>query len=617
LVARPLSSVFIGGLNPSGSAYKALAADLAKHDVSVVTLAAPLAGLPGDTDTTLSTDLVPGASVAALASRGDLWVGGIGTVTYADNGTVLAFGHPDFWSGDTSQYMSNAWIDGVWPSLYEPYKVGRPTATRGQFTEDRFAGILGKVDSFPSETTITARATNSDTGDSLTTHVYIPRLLLSTGQWDSQLVAAAISVSAEKLIDLGNADGSVLTTTTVHVNDGAHEYSVTIPDVVDSGNVGGDMTADAALIVDKLQGVLAYGIQTPDIESVDFQMSYSKMHRSANITGVDVPAGLKTGVNIAEVTYAAYGQADPVTQDVAFTIPATMPLSGVLTASSSGEGDSSDSPPDSSNSGQSAPDQAPDSIKTIAQAIDYLNSAQPQDVVKLTYVPNGASDATTSSVVRESATPWQLSGVASENSPVITTHLSATTVDYRGIVDVSGDVDGPATDSTVEIYAQSVAGGASAPWKHLATVTARYDASQEDATFDTVIGNLTTTSRLRFHIAAHDGWLSSDVTRILKVRADTHLTVSTTTPQVLKPFTLSARVLPAAAAGTKVSFQYWNKRQGIWITLSTRTLVDSSGAARAKFVWQLGKGTWKVRARFHGGATNAASASNAVTLHVK
>jgi len=81
----------------------------------------------------------------------------------------------------------------------------------------------------------------------------------------------------------------------VRVNDGAHEYVVTIPDVVDSSDVGWDMTSDTALIVDKLQGVLAFGTQTPEIESVDFQMSFTRNHRSARIVGVDVVGGLRTG----------------------------------------------------------------------------------------------------------------------------------------------------------------------------------------------------------------------------------------------------------------------------------------------------------------------------------
>ena len=612
LVAKPLSSIFIGGLNPSGTAYKALVTDLAKHNVSVVTLGAPLGGLSGDTDSTLSADLVSGAAVASLASRGDLWVGGIGTVTYADNGNVLAFGHPAFWAGDTNLFMSNAWIDGVWPSLYEPYKVGRPTATRGQFTQDRFAGILGKVGSFPSETTVTAHATNIDTGESLTTHVYIPRPLLSTGQWNSQLVAAAVSVSAEKLIDSGYADGSAQTTTTVRVNDGAHEYVVTIPDVTDSSDVGWGMTNDTTLIVDELQDVLANGTQTPEIESVDFEMSYTKHHSSARIVGVDVPAGLKTGENIATVTFVAYGQPDFVTQNIAFTIPAGIPLSGVLTASSSEE---ANSPTETASSSETTPGPISGWIETVADAVDYLKSVQPDDVVKLTYVPN-ASSGSADGVARSAATPWELSGIAVANSPVISTEFSATTVDYRGTTSISGTVNGPTADSTVEIYAKSAVAGESAPWKHLATVTAEYDASREEASFETQVGDLPTTSKVRFHIAGHDGWLSSDATRTLKVRANTHLSVSTTTPQSMKSFTLSARVLPAAAAGSKVSFQYWNKHQGAWITLSTRTLAVSGGAARTKVVWQLGKGTWKVRARFRGGPSNAASASNAVSLHV-
>ena len=78
-----------------------------------------------------------------LAARGDLWAGGIGTVTYVDTPTVVAFGHPAYYEGDTGLYLCNAWIDGVWPSTYMAYKLGRPAAVRGTLTQDRLAGIVG------------------------------------------------------------------------------------------------------------------------------------------------------------------------------------------------------------------------------------------------------------------------------------------------------------------------------------------------------------------------------------------------------------------------------------------------------------------------------------------
>ncbi len=75
----PLSVVEIGGL-PSGSkAFKRLAADFAKHGVDVRPVGA---GLGASADSSFSTDLVGGASVAAVLSSGDIWAAYFGTVTY-------------------------------------------------------------------------------------------------------------------------------------------------------------------------------------------------------------------------------------------------------------------------------------------------------------------------------------------------------------------------------------------------------------------------------------------------------------------------------------------------------------------------------------------------------
>ncbi len=48
-----------------------------------------------------------------------------------------------FYEGDSGLYLCNAWIDGVWPSTYMAYKLGRPAAVRGTLTQDRLAGIVG------------------------------------------------------------------------------------------------------------------------------------------------------------------------------------------------------------------------------------------------------------------------------------------------------------------------------------------------------------------------------------------------------------------------------------------------------------------------------------------
>ena len=619
-VAKPLSSVFIGGLRPGGSAYKALAAALAKHDVKIVALDTPLAGTSAADDAEFATPLVPGAAVATLASRGDLWVGGIGTVTYTDGSSVLAFGHPAFWSGTTSLYMANAWIDGIWPSSYEPYKLGSPGATRGQFTQDRFAGILGTLNDFPAETTITAHATDADTGESVNTHVYIPRLLMNTGQWDSGIAVAAVSVAYERLEDAQAIDGSAITTTTARVSDGIREYTITIPNRYDSSDVGSDGSTDVRDIVDELQGVLSSGTQTLDIESIDLQTSVSAHHRSATVVGVSVDGGLRSGVNTATVTYFVYGEPAYLTRKVAFTIPAGMGLQGTLTAMSTkyalensnpGEGDVT--------STVTTPGPVTDRIWMVSDAVSDLNATLPNSALQLQYTtanPDSAETPTDASatVTATDITPWYLDGVATADSPVMSAELSRSTVNYRGATVLSGEIIGPTADSTVRIYGR-VAGESTE--RLLDTVTATYNTAADTSTYYSLISGLPANTKLRVHIDPADGWLSSDAFCRLKVRAKAQVNASTTTFAVGKTITLSAKVLSPASAGSKLRFQRWNAHTHAWLTISTETLVASSGAARASTTWQPGRGTHKVRVRFLGGPANAAASSNTIVLHVR
>ena len=156
LVAKPLLGMFIGGLPARSAPYKELQAELAAKGITLTSRATP-----GSGTSSLDTTLVPGAAIGAMVSRGDLWLGAIGTVSYTDDNDVLAFGHPFLWNGPTGMFMTNAFIDGIWPSAKAPYKLARPGALQGTITQDRWSGILGENNQFPTEATITATVPES------------------------------------------------------------------------------------------------------------------------------------------------------------------------------------------------------------------------------------------------------------------------------------------------------------------------------------------------------------------------------------------------------------------------------------------------------------------------
>ncbi len=90
--------------------------------------------------------LEPGSSVGVAIVDGDMTVGALGTVTWMDDaGHLLAFGHPFLQRGLADFFMSKAWVLASIPNLQASYKVGTIGKTVGSITQDRSAGVAGKI----------------------------------------------------------------------------------------------------------------------------------------------------------------------------------------------------------------------------------------------------------------------------------------------------------------------------------------------------------------------------------------------------------------------------------------------------------------------------------------
>jgi hypothetical protein len=637
-VANPLSSVFIGGLNPNSAGYRMLSKVLASRGQSVVPLGARLAGSPAVGDQSFETTLVPGAAVAALQSRGDMWIGGVGTVTYTDTDTVLAFGHPAFWAGNTSLYMTNAWVDGVWPSTYVPYKVARPTALRGTITEDRSAGILGVLDEFPTETTLTARATNADKSTVATSAVYMSRSLLASGTFDpwdvrgiDPLTAAlSVYVAGSKLMNAQLFAGSAEITTTVLATDGTATYTVTIPNRID-GDYDVPLAAiqDAATAIAAIQRVPTDGVHDAEILSVDLTSRITAQRKWAKIVGVKLPKGLKVGANRVQVEAVAYGRSATQTVDATITIPTGTSLSGNVVAlsqaavlqskmwqSSGGVGYSSSF----FDSGVTVYAPSGPNRDSLAEAVDDLNATLPNNVVTIMYVPNGASSEespipTSSSIMATVSADW----VFSDSASVVPTRISAVAepsiVNYGGQAWLSGSLMGPSVDTTVAVYA-TPAGGTE---QYVGTFPVAADAEGEEEewsggmTFSGAVGPIRTTTSYRIHFGGTSTYSAAEAILVVRARAKVTASASARSVRTGRAVTLRSTVWPKEAAGSRVVFEY-NDRGKHWRTIATKTLTAGSSSATAATAWRVARGAHKVRVRYLGGTTNAASTSAALVV---
>jgi len=109
---------------------------------------------PGPLGSFPPQELRPGASVSAGLSSGDLAIGAVGTVTYADGPRVWVFGHPFENSGRRSLLLQDAY---VYQTIDNPidleeatsYKLAAPGHDLGMVTNDAPNAVVGETGALP------------------------------------------------------------------------------------------------------------------------------------------------------------------------------------------------------------------------------------------------------------------------------------------------------------------------------------------------------------------------------------------------------------------------------------------------------------------------------------
>ncbi len=108
----------------------------------------PLAG-PGRKRPPVPTELEPGAAVGVSFAQGNFDITGIGTVTYRDGDTILAFGHPMMELGSVEMPLTTAWVHDIVPSIARSNKLASAMETVGTLTRDCTWSVGGKVGAEP------------------------------------------------------------------------------------------------------------------------------------------------------------------------------------------------------------------------------------------------------------------------------------------------------------------------------------------------------------------------------------------------------------------------------------------------------------------------------------
>ncbi len=583
-VMAPLGLIEIGGLRPQSDAYKRLAAKLAKTGMSVV----PASG-SGRWSGPPAPDLEPGSPCATLFSRGAVWFGATGTVTYVNGDTVLAFGHPLWWAGDTDGIFAAAFVEGVWPNQMAPYKLASPRDTKGALLQDRYWGVAARLsrepDLFPVTTTV-------DLTDRGSTH----RDESEVSQWLATLeefAEAPAYVVAEALLtatDQYNYPGSAETTTSVTVSDATGTYTIERDNVWDDGY---DVSWVAAQDLAETMWSLAEnpdGVLRVRVDSVDVEASLTRQRRSARVAGVVLPGGLRTGDNTVYIDYYRWGSATPQRLETTLTIPPRTAVNGWLTvmpavwdAWDSGfpEGEDGGAPPE-----------------TLAELVERLSTAPGNGDLLMSFEPqsrrdDGDGEPETIDVIVPAG--FVFDDYFSQPTARVVMSARPRTVAYGGSAGVSGFVM-TGSDVGVNIFRRDAGSDVEVFVKK---VTARADGG--GAEFNTFVSGLKRTTTIIARTDATATTLPGSASGKVNVRADVRLRAD-------RAGNLTVRVRPGDASG-KARVQ--RKIGGRWVTMRTVTVTDGSGTTRLR------SGTYVLRARFSGSTICAPGVSPVLRVTVR
>jgi hypothetical protein len=168
--AKPLATpLTVSGLSTAmGRALERAGARKGRQVIAVP--AGPLGSFPPQ-------PMLPGASVGVSYSMGDIQVGAIGTVAYADGDRVWAFGHPFEGAGARRLLLQDAYVYRVIdnpiaiPGAATTYKYASLGHTLGTISNDERDAVSGRTGALPPTVPVRIFANDLDTGRSIVTGV--------------------------------------------------------------------------------------------------------------------------------------------------------------------------------------------------------------------------------------------------------------------------------------------------------------------------------------------------------------------------------------------------------------------------------------------------------------
>lgn len=230
-----------------------------------------MGGTTSSTDPTPLPDLEPGSPVGVSLIEGDLDLSATGTVTFLDGDRVFAFGHPFYNLGPTQFPMKKAYVFGVFPSMYQSWKIANARDLIGTLEQDRTTAVAGRLGPAPRMIPVKVQLVTSR-GE---TRDYSFRMV------DDELFSPLLAFSS--LMSVLQSNERAMGTSTMRVS----------ADIVFSGgrqvHIEDLYTEEqparhsATLVAAPLAYVLSNNFESVDVESVDVKVASEEKIQSATI----------------------------------------------------------------------------------------------------------------------------------------------------------------------------------------------------------------------------------------------------------------------------------------------------------------------------------------------
>ncbi len=260
--AAALAPLAVAGAGPLATAW--LAEQLAPLGIAVVE-----GGAGGTLE--MDTELLPGSPVAGVILHGDISASAVGTVSYRDGDTILAFGHPFLQCGAIEMPMAAARILAVSHSFVRSYKMANTGPIVGSIHQDRSPAVVGTIGRMAPTVAVTVRTVHPVLGE---------KIYRARGLRSQRFTPMAIMTALMGPLSTG-LDASRIRTTRYTVSLGFDSG-----DTIALTNVAADGAEMGAVItIQSLVGALLNNAFAPnELNSFDVSFEFDESVQRASVT---------------------------------------------------------------------------------------------------------------------------------------------------------------------------------------------------------------------------------------------------------------------------------------------------------------------------------------------